>query len=132
MNKDFIIPTQIEIVNILKRHKLIKFKEYVKFYFLVGSFCTANHHKESDVDILLEVVPREGFMASDLENDYRKGLINHFISKNIQGKCDEVHPQWQGRRIDLYITYDASLENRPKLLLEKIPLIIKKSRKLHP
>jgi hypothetical protein len=41
------------------------------------------------------------------------------MQNNIQGKADHIHPQWNGRRIDIYFTYDASTETRPKI---KLPL----------
>lgn len=37
---------------------------------------------------------------------------------NVRGMDDRVLTQWCGRRVDVYFTYDASLERHPKVLLE--------------
>lgn len=120
---DFIPPTQDEIVEVLRAHPLIRLRERVKRAFLVGSFAKGlarprgSIEGESDVDILLEVLPRRGFTASDLEEKYRTLLRQFFMARGIRGKADDVHPQWDGRRVDLYFTYDADSEPRPKVLL---------------
>jgi predicted nucleotidyltransferase len=116
-------PSQEEIIDILKAHKLIKLKERVLQSFLVGSFAkealgVGETHEESDVDILLEVKVRPGVTALELEDGYRNALRSYFMKHNIRGKNDAVHPQWQGRRVDLYFTYDASKETRPKIALQ--------------
>lgn len=55
-----------------------------------------------------------------LEDYYRFSLRQFFVTNGIKGKMDSVHPQWCGRRVDLYITYNADLEKRPKILLDLI------------
>mgnify|MGYP001559555236 CR=1 FL=1 len=117
------LPTPQAIVQILRQHPLIRLKEKVKRVFLVGSFAKGTGRQrgspegESDVDVLLEVVPRRGFTAGELEEYYRQRLRSYFMQNNIRGKADEVHPQWDGRRVDVYFTYDANTETRPKVLL---------------
>lgn len=86
--------------------------------YLVGSFATGTQNADSDVDILLEVQERQGVPALELEDSYRHALRQYFVTHNIRGKDDGVHPQWCGRRVDVYMTYDASQECRPKILLE--------------
>lgn len=125
--ENFIAPTQQEIVAILRAHPLIRLKGKVLRSFLVGSFAKNSAHDDSDVDILLEVEPIKGIDEATLENDYRKPLQRHFMLNNIRGKDDSVHPQWQGRRVDLYFTYDAELETRPKIELSTIKKIKKLS-----
>lgn len=116
---DFRPPTKAEIVSVLQAHPLIKLREKVKRAFLAGSFAkgtarpTGSLEGESDVDILLEVQPRRGWTAEQLEEKYRTLLRQYFVTYNIRGKADDVHPQWMGRRVDVYITYDASTETRP-------------------
>lgn len=117
MKPPFYLPTQSEIVEVLRRHPLLKLREPVKCAFVVGSFAKGTQNDESDVDVLLEVPPHEGFEVPELEEHYRRLLREHFMRHNIRGKDDSVHPQWCGRRVDVYFTYDASLETRPKVLL---------------
>ena len=116
-------PTQTEIEAVLRTHKLIRLKEKVIKAYLVGSFAKeslgiGSTRPDSDVDILLEVPLREGTTSAELEDAYRGPLRQYFVTHNIRGKNDAVHPQWQGRRVDLYFTYDASVETRPKIELE--------------
>lgn len=132
MTEDFVVPSQVEILSVLRKHKLIKLKEDVKAAYLVGSFCTGKNHPDSDVDILLEVTNRHGLSTQELEDKYRQALRQHFVTHKIEGKCDSVHPQWTGRRVDLYFTYDASLESRPKTILAKLPLKLSTSPKAKP
>jgi predicted nucleotidyltransferase len=115
----FTPPTKAEIVEVLRKHPLIKLKEKVKRAFLVGSFAAGKNHDESDVDILLEVEPHPDQSALQLAEAYRRPLQQYFVTHNIRGKDDSVHPQWAGRRVDLYFTYDADQEDdRPKIELE--------------
>ncbi len=115
----FVPPSLNEIVGVLEVHPLILLREKVKRGFLVGSFAKGlqrprgSSEGESDVDILLEVEPRRGFTAAELEDHYRRALRQFFVSHGIRGKADDVHPQWDGRRVDLYFTYDADQETRP-------------------
>lgn len=132
MLDSFQAPSQLEILSVLRKHKLIKLKENVGRAFLVGSFCTGKNHVDSDVDILLEVANTQGLTTQELEDQYRVALRSYFMTNNIRGKCDAVHPQWQGRRVDLYFTYDAASEPRPKQLLEKIPLESRRILKARP
>lgn len=114
------VPTAAAIVAILREHPLIKLKETPKRVFVVGSFAKGlarpRGHEEgdSDVDILLEVRAKKGITTEQLEEQYRTRLQRYFMQHGIKGKADEVHPQWDGRRIDLYFTYDADAEARPK------------------
>ena len=110
--------TQKEIVQVLKRHPLVKLREKVKQAFLIGSFSTGTQNEDSDIDILLEVEPCQGATALQLADQYRRPLQQYFVTHNIRGKNDSVHPQWEGRRVDLYFTYDVTKEdNRPKIKL---------------
>lgn len=119
MIHDFVPPSLDEIVAVLTAHPLIRLRENVKRGFLVGSFAKrlarprGSPEGESDVDILLEVEPRRGVTAEELEDHYRQALRQYFVTHNIRGKADEIHPQWDGRRVDLYFTYNADLEIRP-------------------
>lgn len=117
-------PTQDEIVAILKKHPLIRLKEPVQRAFLVGSFAggrAGQPHADSDVDILLEVAPRAGMSSDELAEHYRQALRRHFMKHGIRGRMDSVHPQWSGRRVDVYFTYDADAESRPKVRLHPKP-----------
>jgi predicted nucleotidyltransferase len=120
-SSDFRAPTRAEIVDVLREHPLIKLREKVKRAFVVGSFAKGEQNDQSDVDILLEVSPREGYTPKELEDKYRQALMQHFVKNDIRGKDDSQHPQWAGRRVDVYFTYDASEETRPKVLLNESP-----------
>lgn len=109
------MPTQKAIVSVLRKHKLVKLREKVKRAFVVGSFAKGLQHSDSDVDILLEVEPQPGYTTDQLEDKYRQALRQYFVTHNIRGKDDSIHPQWDGRRVDLYFTYDADAEQRPKV-----------------
>ncbi|MBC8741898.1 nucleotidyltransferase domain-containing protein [Paraburkholderia sp. UCT31] len=113
----FEVPTQREIVDILKNHPLVRLRKDVVRAFLVGSFATGRSHAESDVDILLEVRPSPGRTAAELEDYYRQGLRDYFVKHDIRGKQDSLHPNWCGRRVDVYFTYNADQESRPKVRL---------------
>lgn len=116
---NFIIPTKNEIVDILRKHPLIKLRERVKNAYLIGSFSFGKQHVESDVDIMLEVVPKKGYTSDELEEKYRNPLRQYFMKHNIREKNDSIHPQWMGRRIDLYFTYDITTDgDRPKIKLQ--------------
>lgn len=113
-------PTAADIVQVLQRHPLIKLKEKPTRVFIVGSFAKGTArprgHEEgdSDIDVLLEVRPKKGITPAELEEKYRQPLRRYFMAHHIRGKADELHPQWDGRRVDVYFTYDADAEQRPK------------------
>jgi predicted nucleotidyltransferase len=115
----FRMPTQAEIVQVLRKHPLVRLREKVVRAFLVGSFSRGQQNEMSDVDILLEVEPHPGYTAHQLEEHYRRALMQYFVTHNIRERRDSVHPQWCGRRVDLYFTYDAEPERRTKILLVK-------------
>jgi len=119
--EDFFMPTQKEIVQVLRDHHLIRLREKVTRAFLIGSFASGRQNSESDVDILLEVKPKKGYSDTELTDIYRNALRQYFVTHNIREKMDSVHPQWCGRRVDLYLTYDADVETRPKLELAAFP-----------
>lgn len=120
----FVIPTQDEICEVLKQHPLIKLREKVSRCFLVGSYAAeqlglGTTHELSDVDVLIEV--EEGSeSAIEMEERYRKRLAQYFVTHDIRGMADHVHPQWCGRRVDVYFTFDATPEKRPKIELERL------------
>jgi predicted nucleotidyltransferase len=116
---EFRLPTQSELVELLRRHPLIKLREPVTKAFVVGSFARGTQNEHSDVDVLLEVRPRSGQATPipQLEEQYRQALRQYFVRNDIRGRCDEAHPQWCGRRVDIYLTYDAEAETRPKVRL---------------
>ena len=128
MKPAFIQPTQAEIVEVLKSHPLIRLREPVSRAFVVGSFAKGTANEESDIDILLEVRAKADVEAKDVEDGYRQALRSHFMKNDIRGKMDSVHPQWCGRRVDVYMTYDASLEVRPKVELLQEPAPARRSR----
>lgn len=113
----FEAPTKRAIETVLRAHPLIRLREKVVAAYLVGSFAKGAQNEESDVDILLEVHPKQGWTSAELEDKYRQRLRQYFVTHNIAGKNDALHPQWCGRRVDLYLTYDASSETRPKVVL---------------
>lgn len=100
------LPTRHEINMILREHPLIMLRERVKRAFVVGSLATGTQRPDSDIDILLQVTPKRGYTAAELAEKYRQKLRQYFVTHDIKGKADWVHPQWDGRRVDVWITYD--------------------------
>lgn len=117
--KDVRLPSRNEVEGILREHPLVGLRERVKNIYVVGSYAKGNTHPESDLDVLLEVTPKKGYTAKELEDKYRRKLQQYFVTHDIWGKDDSVHPQWNGHRVDIYFTYDASTESRPKVLLSQ-------------
>lgn len=118
----FELPNQQQIIDILRAHPLVKLRETVERTFLIGSFAKqelglGQIHDSSDVDVLIEVPHRDDETADQLSERYRDKLRAYFMKHRIQGRNDSVHPQWCGRRVDVYFTYDADAESRPKLQL---------------
>lgn len=118
------LPSQSEILEVLRKHPLIKLRENVDRAFVVGS--TAKHYlglgtvrPDSDFDVLLEIRQRGSEDAVETEVRYRKKLMDHFAIKNLRGRHDYLHPQWAGRRVDVYFTFNADMESRPKIELER-------------
>lgn len=123
LRPEFVLPSQNQIVEVLKQHPLLALRETVQRAYVVGSFAKEAlglgvTHASSDVDVLLEVRKRTDETDRELETRYRQKLMAHFVRHQIQGRDDSVHPQWCGRRVDVYFTYDAELEARTKLALE--------------
>ncbi len=121
----FEVPTQDDIVKLLKKHPLVKLNEEVSRCFLVGSFAKeqlglGSTTALSDVDVLLEVKENSNSpeTAQQMEKRHRQKIMSHFVKHNLFGRHDEIHPQWCGRRVDVYFTFDADAEPRPKIELE--------------
>jgi predicted nucleotidyltransferase len=124
----FELPSQDDIVKLLKKHPLVKLDEEVNRCFLVGSFAKeklgiGQTTALSDVDVLLEVRQEKSpggqiETAQQIEDRHRQKIMNHFAKHRLFGRHDELHPQWCGRRVDVYFTFDADLESRPKIELD--------------
>lgn len=104
-----------EVIHVLKSHDLFKLKEKPKRVFLIGSFAKGMNHEESDIDILVEISPKKDLTEEEIAEKYRNKIRKFFIDHNIREKRDSVHPQLRGRRVDVYFTYDADSESRPKI-----------------
>ncbi len=107
------LPTKQEILNALKTHPLVKLNVKPSQVFVIGSFASDKQQDHSDLDVLLEV-PGDAEM---LQQSYRRKIQKYFMDHNLTGVHDEVHPQWNGRRIDVYFTNNADAETRPKVKL---------------
>lgn len=66
MKPELVFPTQLGIVEVLLRHRLVKLRESVECAFGVGNFAKGCQNNESDVDVLLEVTPRDRLDAPEL------------------------------------------------------------------
>lgn len=115
-SQSIMVPTPAAIIATLKRHGLLQFREKVILVSIVGSFSQGNPHVESDIDVLLQVKPREGHTEFGLEEFYRNRIRRFFMDHQVRGKADWLHPTWQGRRIDLYLTYDDPKKRGGKYL----------------
>ena len=109
------LPTVGEITQVIADHPLVGFKGKVKNAYIVGSFAGGIPNTMSDVDVMLEVNPRKGMTEEELTERYRKKLQQYMVTNNIRERDDSVHPQWDGRRVDIYFTYnaEASAAGRP-------------------
>jgi predicted nucleotidyltransferase len=126
----FELPTQDDIVKLLKKHPLIRLNEDVSRCFLVGSFAKeklglGRTTALSDVDVLIEVRKENEVgdanaaeTVQQMEDRYRRKIMNHFVKHDLCGRHDHIHPQWAGRRVDVYFTFEADAEVRPKIELE--------------
>jgi len=113
------LPTLSEIVSVLKNHPLIGNVGRVRNAYLIGSFASGKQNPSSDVDILLEIYPVKSTSSEEFTELKRRKIQEYFMKNNLRGQADSVHPQWNGRRVDLYFTYDASTDNRPKIQLAR-------------
>jgi predicted nucleotidyltransferase len=111
------LPTKDEITQVILDHPLVKFTGKVKNAYIIGSFAKGSPNEMSDVDVLFEVNKRKGYTEQQLIEKYRRGLQQYFVENKIMERRDDLHPQWNGRRVDIYFTYDASKETRPKVKL---------------
>jgi predicted nucleotidyltransferase len=111
------LPRAAEIISILRNHALVGNIGRVKSVYAIGSFAKGTHRDNSDIDVLVEIYPIKDTTPEDFTENKRRKIMNYFVKNNLQGIHDYVHPLWNGRRIDLYFTYDASMETRPKMKL---------------
>ena len=124
MSSTFIkLPTLSELGDILRKHPLTPNPGKLLDGFLVGSFAAQKAGDHSDVDVLFRVAPKAGMTAEDYTEFYRRPLRAWFMCHDIRGKCDKIHPQWEGRRLDIYFTYDerSPEDLRQSLRLQKKP-----------
>jgi len=112
------IPTLSEVVRILESHPLVGNIGKIKKGYLVGSFSKGTQNPQSDMDILLEIYPVKDIAAEEFAEKKRNIIRKYFLDNNIRGVNNSIHPQWNGRRLDIYFTYDASVETRPKIQLK--------------
>lgn len=108
------LPTKNEVLDILKSHPLVKFNGKVLNMCIVGSYAAGKQTDRSDIDILIKV-PRRKISSDELEEKYRNKLRSYFIKNNIKGIAEHVHPNYNGKRIDIYFTYEDRDNNCIKL-----------------
>lgn len=106
------LPEKKHILNILKLHPLVQLKHKPKKVFLVGSFAANKQHKKSDIDIMM-IVPGN----KNLTDQYRKKIADYFV-KNKISVADHLHPNYEGRRIDLYFSNTTDGDTLPKIELK--------------
>jgi predicted nucleotidyltransferase len=110
------MPTRVEITSILKSHPFTKLKIKPKRMFVAGSFSTGTQRVDSDIDIIIEVP--DGIDPIALQSEYRKRASDFFVKNNLRGVHDAAHPQWSGRRIDVYFVADAEAEANGRPIVE--------------
>lgn len=114
------LPTKDEIVGLLKSHPLVKLAESPSRVFVIGSFAKGTQRDHSDIDVLLEIQrKRNGDTAEDVAEHYRSKIRKFFIAHDLRGKHDSAHPQWDGRRVDIYFTYNGDEGLLPKVDITK-------------
>ena len=114
---EYEIPTISELVTILRNHPLVKNIGKVKNAYLIGSFAKGTQNPQSDMDILIEISPIKNMTAEEFSEKKRNVIRKYFVQHDIRDIDNSIHPQWNGRRLDIYFTYDASTETRPKIKL---------------
>ncbi len=108
------LPTKLEVLKILREHPLVKLNGDVLGIWIVGSYAKGYATERSDIDILLKVRKRN-ITTKELEEKYRLKIIKHFTKNNIRTIADKEHPNWNGKRLDIYFTYDERKEDCIKL-----------------
>lgn len=104
------LPGKAELVKILRAHPLVRLRDRVKRVFVLGSFARGTPVADSDLDVMLEIAPRVGWTASQVADWYRRKIQQFFVEHDVRGHADHLHPQWRGRRVDVYFTYDAEID----------------------
>lgn len=99
------LPTADQVKDILRNHPLVKFKGKILKIWIVGSYAKGYATKKSDIDILVKV-PNRKISSRDLELKYRQKIVSFFVKNGIMGVNDSAHPNFLGKRIDIYFTYD--------------------------
>jgi predicted nucleotidyltransferase len=118
LSEFFGLPTREQLEIILKTHPLVKLREKIRRAYIVGSFTTGHVHETSDIDVLIEIKRKKGVTPKEVEEKYRSKIRKYFIQHDIMDKDDSVHPNWNGRRIDIYFTYDSLSDPLPKFFLD--------------
>jgi predicted nucleotidyltransferase len=104
------LPSKQDVITIFARHPAVQFRYPVCRAFLVGSFARGEQRPDSDLDILLEVGPVGAFSEEELTDIYRERLERARYSRRPV-------PLWNGRPLDIYVTYDADADSRAKIEL---------------
>jgi predicted nucleotidyltransferase len=111
------LPSRREIVWILRKNPFVRLRDQVHRVFIIGSYARGAAVRGSDLDMLVELEPRPGVPAEEMNRRYREVLQARLV--NYADKPDEGQPKWRGRRIDPYFTYDADTNTGPKVELAK-------------
>lgn len=115
---EIIIPVKKEIIDVIKNHKLIKYKGKVINAYLVGSHAKGTPRDDSDIDIVLQIPVQKDYSEEDFTKLKRKALQDYFMKNNIVGKADHIHPNYKGKRVDVYFTYKELKEGESVKLLK--------------
>jgi len=104
------LPTKSEIVDIIKKHPLMMYRGKVIDAYVVGTGASGQMRPDSDFDIVLQVPPQKGMTAQQFTEYNRRKIQQYFVTNKIEGQRDDLHPQWKGRRVDVYFTYEPPTE----------------------
>jgi predicted nucleotidyltransferase len=100
------LPTKSQVIDIFARHQAVQFRRPVCRAFVIGSFARGEQRPDSDLDILFEIAPVGAFYEDE---------VTDAIRTRIENAPKNKRPMWNGRPLDLYVTYDADADSRPKI-----------------
>lgn len=126
---DFKHPT-LEDVRGIVSHPLVNYRSSVLGAHLVGSFAAGKAHEHSDVDLLVHVPEQPGFADDESLTEYMRSRLRQYVVQNdlrTPQECHPYHPQWQGRRVDLYFTSKPGHDERPAIPLKSSKAKLRKS-----
>jgi len=99
---------KLDILTAIQSHPLTKYRGKILKVYLIGSYSEGKETERSDIDILL-MVNKTKLTEDELTQKHRIKLIKHFMKNKIKEIDDSQHPTYNGKRIDIYFTYEERI-----------------------